>query len=55
MSTPTHTPGPWTVSDTSIITYDYCIAVIEDDGGHEAPSDQQKANSALIAKAEGRA
>lgn len=51
MSTPTHTPGPWAVSDTSIITDDCCIAVIEDDGGYEAPPDQREANARLIAAA----
>jgi hypothetical protein len=32
-----HTPEPWEVSGLSIVTDEYCIAVIEDDGGYEAP------------------
>jgi len=49
-----HTPGPWSVSDTSILAGaygEYCIAVIEDDGGHEAPGEEQEANAQLIAAA----
>lgn len=46
-----HTPGPWTVSGESIVTEGHCIAVIEDDGGYEAPSDERKANASLIAAA----
>lgn len=42
------TPGDWYVADTSIVTDEYCICVIEDDGGYEAPHEQQKANAQLI-------
>lgn len=46
-----HTGGQWTVSDTSIVSGKYCIAVIEDDGEYVAPHRQQKANARLIAAA----
>lgn len=46
-----HTPGPWRISDTSIVAHEVCIAVIEDDGGYEAPGDERKANAKLIAAA----
>jgi hypothetical protein len=49
------TPGPWEVSDTSIVSGDddngFCIAVIEDDGDYAAPHDQREANARLIAAA----
>lgn len=40
-----------TISGESIVTEAHCIAVIEDDGGYEAPSEQRKANAAIIAAA----
>lgn len=43
-----HTPTPWTLSGESIIKDDICIAVIETDGGYEAPGDEQEANAELI-------
>jgi hypothetical protein len=45
------TPGPWEVRGESIVTGDsqYCIAVIEDDGGYEAP--QRTENARLISAA----
>ena len=46
-----HSPGDWRVSGTSIVSDDYCIAVIEDDGGHEAPAEQRQANAKLLAAA----
>jgi hypothetical protein len=49
-----HTPGPWEVSDTSIVTKmapDVCIAVIEDDGEYAAPRNVREANARLIAAA----
>ena len=46
-----HSPGDWRVSGTSIVTDEYCIAVIEDDGGYEAPAEQRQANARLIAAA----
>ena len=49
--TATHTPGPWRVEGGSIVTTDVCSAVIEDDGGYEAPIEQRRANAALIARA----
>lgn len=52
------TPGPWRLHAGSIISpeYDdmpdgYSIAVIEDDGGYEAPIEQRPANARLIASA----
>lgn|SRR3990167_8533299 len=45
----THTPGPWKVDGMSIISEQYCIAVIEDDGGYEAP--ERKENARLISAA----
>lgn len=44
-----HTPAPWKVAGTSIISDDFCIAVIEDDGGYEAPSKDRRANAILMA------
>lgn len=51
MSENKHTPGPWIVAGESIITQDdtHCIAVIEDDGGYQAPAEQREANANLIA------
>ena len=48
-----HTPGPWKVAGNSIVTENdtHCIAVIEDDGGYEAPHDQRDANAQLISAA----
>lgn len=48
-----HTPGPWRSAAGSIITEDdtRCIAVIEDDGGYEAPEAERDANAFLIAAA----
>lgn len=48
-----HTPGQWKVSDTSITNAEdtICIAVIETDGGYEAPAEERQANAALIAAA----
>lgn len=46
-----HTPGEWTVSGKCIVNGDICIAIIEDDGGYEAPIEQQEANAILIAAA----
>lgn len=43
--------GPWWVSDTSIISDKYCIAVIESDGGYEAPHEERQANIRLLASA----
>jgi hypothetical protein len=43
-----HTPEPWEIADTSIIAGDICIAVIEDDGGYEAPYEERQANAARI-------
>lgn len=51
MSEPKFTPGPWRLSDGSIVTDHLCIAVIEDDGGYEAPEMERKANGNLIAAA----
>ena len=51
MAESTHTPGPWTVSDTSIVSEEHCIAVIEDDGDYAAPWDQRKPNARLLAAA----
>lgn len=46
------TQGEWFVSDTSIVCgEDTCIAVIEDDGGYQAPPEERKANADLIANA----
>lgn len=45
------TPGPWTVSDTSIVTDAICIAVVEDDGEYAAASMERKANAEAIANA----
>lgn len=41
------TKGDWKVSGDSIVTYDYCIATVETDGGYEAP--ERNANKYLIA------
>ena len=46
-----HTPGPWEVSDASIIAGEICIAIIETDGGYEADPATRKANASLIAAA----
>lgn len=46
-----HTPGPWEFDGSCIITDEFCIAVIEDDGGYEAPSEQRAPNGRLIAAA----
>lgn len=43
-----HTPTPWKVSDTSIVTEEICIAVIEDDGGYEAGIEERAANAEFI-------
>lgn len=56
MATTKYTPGPWEVSGTSITAPPCnndgtCIAVIEDDGGYEAPPEQREANARLIAAA----
>lgn len=51
MSKIKHTPGPYAVSGTSIVAGDICIAVIEDDGGYEAPAEQREANAILLAAA----
>ena len=51
MSETKHTPGQWETLDNSIIAGAICIAVIEDDGGYEAPADQRLANARLIAAA----
>lgn len=44
-----HTPGPWEFDGSCVITDEFCIAVIEDDGGYEAPSEQRAPNGRLIA------
>jgi hypothetical protein len=41
--------GPWKVSDRSVVSQEYCIATIEDDGGYEAPSRERRANGAMLA------
>lgn len=48
-----HTPGIWKVSGESVVASngDYCIAVVESDGGYEAPLEQREANARLIAAA----
>lgn len=51
MSKNKFTPGKWQISGKSIVAGDICIAVIEDDGGYEAPTEQQDANARLIAAA----
>lgn len=48
MSEAKYTPGPWAVSDMSIVSEEFCIAVIEDDGEYAAPSEQRKVNASLI-------
>lgn len=45
------TPGKWEASGDSIICGNICIAVIETDGGYEAPSEQREANKALLVSA----
>jgi hypothetical protein len=45
------TPGPWEVSGESITAGAICIAVIETDGGYEAPIEHRAGNAALIASA----
>lgn len=37
------------VSGASLVIGDLCIAVIEDDGGYEAPFDEREANAARLA------
>ena len=44
-----HTKTPWRLEGTSIVTDDFCIAVIEDDGGYEAP--ERDENGPFIVKA----
>jgi hypothetical protein len=50
-----HTPGPWKYDGAqgagSIVTDTQCIAVIEDDGGYEAPLEEREANAHLLAAA----
>ena len=46
-----HTPGPWRQEGTSIVTDEVCIAVIEEDGGYEAPPEQRRANTLLLVAA----
>lgn len=43
------TQGEWVVADTSIVCGDYCLFVVEDDGGYEAP--ERKENAAFVAAA----
>lgn len=46
------TPLPYSVSGESIVKGDdVCIAVIEDDGGYEAPCEQREANAAYLVHA----
>lgn len=47
----THTPGPWSVEDGSILAAEVCVAVIEDRGGYQAPPEQRRANANLIVAA----
>lgn len=49
MSEPKYTKGKLEVSGASLVTGDFCIAVIEDDGGYEAPLDEREANAARLA------
>jgi hypothetical protein len=48
MSEAKHTKTPWTIVDTSIVSGEVCIAVLEDDGGYEAPALERKANADFI-------
>ena len=44
-----HTKTPWRLEGTSIVNDEVCIAVIEDDGGYEAP--ERDENGPFIVKA----
>lgn len=50
MSTMPTTPGPWRVSDRSIVTDEYCIAVV-DDHSEYADWERWRGNAALLAAA----
>lgn len=47
-----HTPLPWSISGESIVKGgNICIAVVESDGGYEAPENEQTANLEFICRA----